>query len=132
MGGPARRPKAKETTARIRNTTNRIQAISEDTAATPKRPSAPATKATIRKSKAICNMSFSFSFRICNRSKCHSSNYFPITRWRSFLLFKPPADEQGDDPLLLICGQFTGKQILRQQFNKGYTGCGRWACRFGL
>jgi hypothetical protein len=42
------------------NTTNKIQAISEETAATPDMPKAPAINAMIRKIKAMRNMMLSF------------------------------------------------------------------------
>tara|TARA_R110002124_G_scaffold183145_1_gene350524 strand:- start:12688 stop:12918 length:231 start_codon:yes stop_codon:yes gene_type:complete len=46
------RPITKNTTDKIRPTTKRIQATSDATAATPVRPSTPATIATTRKIKA--------------------------------------------------------------------------------
>lgn len=54
------RPRTKKIIARMRPTTNSPQAISEETAATPPNPNAPAMIATTRNNKAQLSMSVSF------------------------------------------------------------------------
>jgi len=52
-GGVDRRPMTSDTTAKIKNTTNKILAMSEATEAVPNRPSAPAKIETSRKISAM-------------------------------------------------------------------------------
>ena len=61
--GPRIPPAKSEIKNKIRKTTKRIQAICDDSQATPTKPKAPAMRAIIKKSSASRNMTVSFHLR---------------------------------------------------------------------